>query len=62
MITKQQKLVKFALKYADKWHHFAKDYETVSLICATSNLGIIKVDDDMFVLKSANAARMFLNR
>ena len=63
MTKSQQKLIKFALKYADKWHTFADDRETVGIVCSTANLGIIKINDyGQFKLKSEAAANQFLNR
>ena len=57
----QTKLVNFALKYPGKWHSYTTDYHTVNLICATANLGIIKVNEtDQFALKSKEKALRFL--
>ena len=61
-MTKQETLVRFAWKYRDKWHTYATDYETVSLMCATANLGIIELKGGMFTLKSVDKARQFLER
>jgi hypothetical protein len=36
-----KKTIKFFLKYPDKWHSYAKDYETVNLICCLVNLSIL---------------------
>lgn len=58
----QIKLIKFALKYAGKWHSYATDRETVGVICATVNLGIIKLNQfEQFTLKSEFHATQFLN-
>ena len=62
MTKGQRKLVTFAIKYAGKWHGYSTDYHTVNLVCATANLGIIKVNDyDQFTLKSKEKAERFLN-
>jgi hypothetical protein len=62
MTKGQRKLINFALKYADKWHTYSPDYHTVSLISATANLGIIKVNShDQFALKSREKALRFLS-
>jgi hypothetical protein len=45
MAKAQIKLVKFLVKYSNKWHSFASDYNTVSLVCACSNLGILKTNN-----------------
>ena len=57
----QRKLIEFALKYSDKWHSYSPDYHTVGLICATSNLGIIKLNEHgQFALKCKEKALRFL--
>jgi len=44
------------------WHSFADDRETVAVVCATHNLGIIKVNEhSQFRLKSEFWANQFLN-
>ena len=53
-------LVKFLRKYPETWHSFAADLETVSDVCATSNLGILKIKGDQMILKSKTAADLFL--
>ena len=57
---RQIHLVKFALKYPDDWFNYSKDWDQVDLMCATSNLGIIKLKDGQFKLKSAIKAQDFL--
>ena len=34
MTRGQRKLIHFAVKYPDKWHAFAHDYQTVGIVCA----------------------------
>ncbi len=57
----QIKLIKFALKYSGL-HTFAQDKRTVEVVCATHNLGIIKVNEfNQFQLKSTLLANDFLS-
>jgi hypothetical protein len=41
----QRKLIHFAAKYPDKWHAFAQDYQTVDIVCACANCGLIVLND-----------------
>ena len=60
-IKTQQALIRFLMKYPDTWHSYADDRETVNLVCATSNLGILKVNDyGQMKLKSRDKAHQFL--
>lgn len=53
-------LIKFAVKYPG-WHTFATDSDTVGVVCATQNLGIISVNDYcQFSLRSYEKAKNFL--
>ena len=53
-------LARFALENTG-WHTFYRDHATVELICAGSNLGIIKINEHgQFCLKSAQAAEQYL--
>ncbi len=53
-------LIKFAVKYPG-WHTLATDSDTVEVVCATQNLGIISVNDYcQFSLRSPEKARQFL--
>ena len=58
----QKALVTFLRKYPEAWHTFSQDYETVSDVCATANLGILTIKGDQMILKSADKADMYLNR
>ena len=62
MIKRQKTLVKFLRQYPGKWHSFSGDRQTVEIVCATANLGILEVKGDQMILKSAEKADMFLNR
>ena len=53
-------LVKFAWKYDGQWFNYPTDLDSVELMCATSNLGIIELKGGMFTLKSREKARQFL--
>ena len=59
----QLKLIRFALKYAGNWNSFAPDRYTVGAVCATVNLGIIKVNEfgQFKLYGSGVAARQWLN-
>lgn len=59
----QKGLVQFALDHPDEWHTYMPSKEVVELLCATANLGIIKIagKSRMFKLKSKMKARTFLN-
>ena len=61
MCKRQRFLVEFSLKYPAQWFNFATDRESVELMCATANLGIIELRGGMFALKSAGKARRFLD-
>lgn len=57
----QKRLIQFALRYCNEWNSYAPNKPTVELICATVNLGIIKVNKfKQFKLKSQEKARQFL--
>jgi hypothetical protein len=45
MTRGQRKLIHFAVKYPDKWHAFAHDYQTVGIVCACVNCGLIVLND-----------------
>jgi len=45
MTKTQRKLMNFAAKYPDKWHAFAHDHETVDIVCACANCGLIVLND-----------------
>ncbi len=58
---RQKHLIRFALRHP-AWNSFADDWETVSLVCATHNLGIIETNEySQFRLKSEFWANQFLN-
>lgn len=59
--TTTKKATKFLLRHPDKWHSFARDYDTVDVICACVNLGIAKLNDcGQFKLKSKEAAERYV--
>jgi hypothetical protein len=60
-MKRQRFLIKFALKYPDTWFNHAHDYESVSLMCATANLGIIELKGGMWILKSRDKANQWIN-
>ena len=61
-LKRQLHLISFALKHKGEWHTFSDDKQTVELICATHNLGIIKVNEfQQFTLKSEFNANLFIN-
>ena len=59
-IKTQQALVKFLMKYPERWHSFSADRDTVEAVCATSNLGILTVKGDQMILKSREKAHQYL--
>lgn len=62
MRKNQTDLVAFALRYPDKWHSFADNLRTTSIVCATQNIGIIRVNEfGQFRLACADKAQRFLN-
>ena len=60
-LTKQKKAVKFFLKYADKWHSYASDYETVNIICSLVNLGILNHNEYNQVKVNKFNANLYLS-
>ena len=61
-MNKQVKLIKFLVRYPDKWHTFASDKQTVSIVCASVNLGIVEINEyRQMRLKSKIKAGDFLN-
>lgn len=60
MNERQKTLIEFACKYPT-WHTYSTDLKTMELICATANLGIIKINGHgQFILKSHEKAERFL--
>ena len=61
-----RKLVEFAMHHRDtdgqvKWHSFATNYATVELVCAASNLKLIRLNEfGQFRAIEENATR-YLN-
>lgn len=56
--TAMTDLIKFAAKYAEKWHTYSEDHKTVAAICAASNCGLINVNQfGQFKARGDNAAR-----
>ena len=61
-MNKQFKLIKFLLQYPNEWHGYAADKETVSLVCATKNLGILEINEfNQMKLKSEEKALRFIS-
>jgi hypothetical protein len=59
---KQISLVLFLLNYDNKWHSFENHHETIGFVCATANLGILKVNEyNQMKLKSKPHALQYLN-
>ena len=65
MTTKN--LVEFAMKHLDengapKWHTYATNYETVEVVCAVSNLKLIRLNEyGQFKAIKENARRYLAN-
>ena len=61
-VEHQRKLIHFLLNYPGEWHSFASDKHTVEIICATSNLGILEVNEfHQMKLKSESKALTFIS-
>ena len=61
---KTQKLkqaVHFFLKYAEQWHSYANDYETVEIICCLVNLRILNLNKHNQVKVNPFNAQLYLN-
>ena len=60
-MKKQIILIKFLKKYPNKWHSYATDRDTIECICATANIGILKLNEHgQMRLKSIVKANDFL--
>ena len=61
-MTAQSKLIRFLLRYPNEWHSYNTDKQTVGVVCATSNLGILEVNEfDQMKLKSEEKALIFIS-
>ena len=60
--TKNKAATKFFLKYQDKWHSFAKDYETVNIICCLVNLQILNLNEHEQVKVNVSNAVRYLGK
>jgi len=59
--AQQIKLIKFLVKHPNDWHSFHDNKETVALVCATANLGILETNEHgQMHLLSVNRAKQFL--
>ena len=63
MYNAQIKLVKFLVTFPKEWHSFAQDKETVGVVCACHNLGILEISHktNQMRLKSEEKALKFLS-
>jgi|DEB0MinimDraft_12_1074336.scaffolds.fasta_scaffold37167_2 hypothetical protein len=59
---KQKQAIKFFLKYADKWHSYANDYETVNIISSLVNLKILNHNEFKQVKINTHNANLYLNQ
>ena len=59
---KQKEAIKFFLKYADKWHSYANDYETVNIISSLVNLKILNHNEFSQVKVNTHNANLYLNQ
>lgn len=60
--NKRKEAIKFFLKYADKWHSYARDYETVNIICCLVNLKILNHNEFNQVKVNIHNANLYLNQ
>lgn len=59
---KQKEAIKFFLKYADKWHSYANDYETVNIISSLVNLKILNHNEFNQVKVNSHNANLYLKQ
>ena len=59
MNAKLKTLVNFVWRNQG-WHKYATDRESVEILCAAVNLGIVEIRGDQYALKSAEHARQYL--
>lgn len=63
MYLSTKKLVTFALKHKDKWHTYSRDYDTVSAVCAASNLKLLTLNKlGQFMAVEENAKRYLTSK
>ena len=60
-VKKRNNAIKFFLTYADKWHTYASDYETINLICYLVNLQILNYNQFSQVKVNQHNARLYLS-
>ncbi len=62
MTEHEKALMKFLAKYPERWHSFASDLETVTLVCALHNRGDCRVVGDQMISTrqgTTNARELF---
>ena len=60
--NKQKQAVKFFLKHSNKWHTYANDYQTVSIISSLVNLKILNHNEFNQVKINTHNANLYLNQ
>ncbi len=61
MIAAEKQALTFFVKYAGKWHTYAKDRETTDIVYKFAKLGILEINDfNQAKLKSPDRADQFL--
>ena len=60
--NKNKEAVEFFLKYSDKWHSYANDYQTVSIISSLVNLKILNHNQFNQVKVNTHNAKLYLNQ
>ena len=59
-VKKRKNAIKFFLTYADNWHAYANDYETVNLISYLVNLQILNHNQFNQVKVNSHNAKLYL--
>ena len=60
-MKEQIRTIRFLQEHEGKWIIFAKNQQTVQIVCALHNLGIAEVKGDQMILKSREKAKRWLD-
>lgn len=60
--NKRKQAVKFFLKYSNKWHSYANDYQTINVISSLVNLKILNHNEFNQVKVNTHNANLYLNQ
>ena len=59
-LKRQIDIVKFLRRYPDTYFPYSNNRETVEILCATHNLGILTLAGDQMILRSIEKADRFI--